>query len=343
MEKRAKVAFIGCGAHATSSLYPTIHTIPQLELVAVCDLKEELAARNTRWFGALRWYKDAEEMLGKEELDGVIIVGTPQMHVEVGKLCLDAGIPILVEKPSAVSHTEAVSLAQYAEQRGLWGAVAYMKRYAVCYRMAKRIADSPEFGGIHALEAKFSNGPYPAIWGIEDPAKAFLVGQVVHIFNLARFFCGEIKEIYAKLRRLNPNMFAYAIAGEFQDGTPFTMNLNSLEAGDWKISEKLVLSGDGCWLEVDDMLNLRYHPKSIPFSEFNVGGRTQTIDWHPEWTELLATKAEGAFGYRDEIEAFARACLGEDKPKSTLWDGAKDLRISDAVWESANTGKAVEI
>jgi len=344
MEKRkARIAFIGCGGHATASLYPTIHTISIIDLVAVCDLKEELAKRNARYFGALRWYTDVEEMLKREELDGAIIVGTPQMHCEVGRICLDAGVPIFVEKPSAVSYGEAVELAKYAEERGLWGAVAYMKRYAVCYRMAKEIVDSPEFGAIQLLETRFSNGPYPAIWGIEDPAKAFLIGQVVHIFNLARFFCGEIGEVYAKLHRLTSNMFGYAVVGEFQSGISFVMNLNSFEAKDWKISERLALSGNGCWLEVVDMLHLRYRPRNLPFQEFSVGGRTQIIEWDPEWTELMATKAEGAFGYRGEIEAFARACLGEDRPKSTLWDGAKDLQISEAVWESASSNKPVRI
>jgi predicted dehydrogenase len=341
--RKARIGFIGCGSHASSSLYPAIHTIPQIELAAVCDLKEELARRNARSFGALRWYTDVREMLRGEELDGAIIVGPPQMHCELGKLCLDAGLPILVEKPSAVSHKEAVELAQHAEDAGLWGAVAYMKRYAVCYRMARKIAFSQEFGGIHCLEARFSNGPYPAIWGIEDPAKAFLIGQVVHIFNLARFFCGEIGEVYAKLHRLNPSMFAYAIAGEFESSIPFVMNLNSLEAGDWKISERLALSGDSCWLEVEDMLRLHYHPRSLPLQEFKVGGRTQTVSWSPEWTELMATKAEGAFGYRGEIEAFARACLGEEKPESTLWDGARDLQVSEAVWGSATQGRPMLI
>jgi UDP-N-acetylglucosamine 3-dehydrogenase len=150
-ERKAKIAFIGCGGHATNSLYPTIHTIPVIDLVAVCDLKEELARRNARYFGALRWYTDVDEMLSKEELDGAIIVGTPQMHCQIGKKCLDAGLPIFVEKPSAVSYEEAVDLAKYADAKGLWGAVAYMKRYAVCYQMAKRIAESEEFGGIHFL------------------------------------------------------------------------------------------------------------------------------------------------------------------------------------------------
>ncbi len=342
-DRKARIGFVGCGSHATSVLYPTLHRIPHLELVAVCDLKEELAKRNARFFGALRWYTDVREMLEKEELDGVIIVGPPQMHVEVGKICLDAGKPIFVEKPSAISYKEALSLARYAEERGLWGAVAYMKRYAVGYRMAKHIATSPEFGGVHFLQIEFSNGPYPAIWGIEDPAKAFLIGQAVHLFNLARFFGGEIVEVQAKLYRLNANMFAFAIVGQFQSGVPFVMNLNSLEAKDWKIRERLCLSGNGCYLEVIDKVQLRYRPRELLFSDFKVGGRTQVVTWSPEWTELMATKAEGAFGYQAEVEAFVRACLGEGKPASDLWDGAKDLQIAEAVWESANTGKPVSL
>lgn len=100
MEKKAKLGFIGCGSHATSSLYPTIHTIPEIELVAVCDLKEELAKRNARNFGALRWYADVEKYVIKRKTGWRYSGGVPQMRCEVGKKCLDAGLPIFVEKPS---------------------------------------------------------------------------------------------------------------------------------------------------------------------------------------------------------------------------------------------------
>jgi hypothetical protein len=118
-EKKACIAFIGCGSHANTSLYPAIHTIPQIELSAVCDLKEELAKRNAHWFGAGRCYTNLDEMLRKESLDGAIVVGPPQMYCEVGKRCLDAGLPIHVEKPSAVSYKEAMELAEYARKKGL--------------------------------------------------------------------------------------------------------------------------------------------------------------------------------------------------------------------------------
>lgn len=341
--KKARIGFVGCGGHATHSLYPAIHLIPEFDLVAVCDLKEELAKRNARMFGALRYYTDLAKMLREEQLDGAVVCGVPQMHCEVGRQCLDAGLPIFVEKPSAVSYKDAVKLAEHADKRRLWGSVAYMKRYSVCYNMAKTIVAREEFGKLSALEARFSNGPYPAIWGIEENARAFLIGQVVHIFNLARFFAGEAAEIYAKLNQVAVDRFGYAITVGFASGVVGVMNLNALESSEWKISERLALSGYDCWLEVEDMIHLRYHPKLAPVTGFTPYGRSQTIEWRPDWTELLANKSVGAFGYKGELQNFARSCLGLDKPKATLWDGAKDLQISEAVWKSAQTGKVVKI
>jgi len=342
-DKRANIAFVGCGSHATQSLYPTVHTISQMNLVAVCDLKEELARRNARWFGANKWYTELDEMLDKEALDGVIIVGPPQMHCEVGKQCLDAGLPIHVEKPSAVSYRDAVDLAEYAKKKGLWGSVGYMKRYSTCYGLAKSIVDKEEFGKISVIDVKFANGPYPPIWGIKEAAKAFLIGQVVHIFDLIRFFGGELAEVYAKLNQVTVDKFGYAIAVGFKNGAVGVMNLNALELPEWCSNERLVVTGHDSWLEVDDMIHLRYYPKLPPIAGFTVGGRRQAIEWRPDWTEIMATKAEGAFGYRGELEGFALSCLGEDRPRANLWDGARDLQVSEAVWQSANSGEVVVI
>jgi len=61
------------------------------------------------------------------------------------------------------------------------------------------------------------------------------------------------------------------------------------------------------------------------------------------WTEILGTKAEGTFGYRGEFEGFVRSCLEEERPRANLLDGAKDLLVSEAISQSYNTGKIVEL
>lgn len=347
MMERVRIGFVGCGDHATGFLYPTIHTIAEIDLIAVCDLKEELARRNARNFGARKWYTNLGKMLSEEKLDGVVIVGTPQMHYQVGKQCLYAGLPIFVEKPSAISYKEALDLAEYAKDKGLFGAVAYMKRCSTCYRMAKAITEKEEFGAINEIEVRFANGRYPAIWGIKEPARAFLIGQAVHILDLIRFFCGEVTEIYASLNEVeridNDGIFGYAITVTFKNGAVGVMNLNASQCPDFQMSEYFAVAGYECWLEAKDMVSLNYHPRIKSMPEFNPEGRAQTLRWAPEITEMLVSKAEGMAGYKGELQNFARVMMGKEKISADLFDGAKALQIAEAIWESSQTKKPVKI
>jgi len=352
--KAAKIAFVGCGGHATGSLYPTIHTIPEFDLVAVCDKQKELAERNARNFGARRMYTDLDTMFAQEKLDGAVIVGPPQMHYEVGKRCLDAGLPIFVEKPSALTYKEALELAEYAKKRKLYGAMAFMKRSSTAYRMAKGIVAKKEFGRPTALEVRFCNGRYPAIWGIKEPERAYLIGQAVHIFDLIRFFGGDVSEIYATLsvfkRYEAAANFAYAISVRFKDGAVGVMNMNACQGPSFQMSEYFMVAGMECWLEVRDMVELNYHANTKPMPElinplagYGTMGRAQIFQWRPEFTEYLGSKAEGMVGYAGELQNFARKILGLDELRADLFDGAKALQIAEAIWESSQAGKAVKI
>src|SRR5436309_1037967 len=61
-----RLAVIGAGNQCTASLMPGIPSIPEIDLVAVCDLKRELAERNARRFGARAVYPDAARQAGKK-------------------------------------------------------------------------------------------------------------------------------------------------------------------------------------------------------------------------------------------------------------------------------------
>ena len=96
-----RVGFVGCGRQASASWYPNFATIPELDLLACCDLQAALAERNARFFGARRWYTNLSDMIEKEDLDAVMVVGPPDMHFECGKQVLAAGLPLMMEKPAA--------------------------------------------------------------------------------------------------------------------------------------------------------------------------------------------------------------------------------------------------
>src|SRR6266540_2294959 len=108
MGRLVRIGFVGCGSHATQNIYPAlrlgVYGSPSLkeplgELIACCDLKEDLAKRNAKVFGFERWYTDHREMIEKEDLDCIIAVLHPSVQPRVAIDSLDAGLPVFIEKP----------------------------------------------------------------------------------------------------------------------------------------------------------------------------------------------------------------------------------------------------
>src|SRR5204863_1224600 len=121
-----RLAVIGAGRQCTASLMPGIPYIPELDLVAVCDLKRELAEANARRFGAPAVYTDFPAMLREQSPDAVMVVGPPQMHEEIGLAVLEAGCHLFIEKPASPTVEGAKRLVDTARRAGKAGQVGHM-------------------------------------------------------------------------------------------------------------------------------------------------------------------------------------------------------------------------
>ena len=340
--RQAKLAFIGCGGFATHSIFPQIALVPEIDLVAVCDIVKEKAERNARNFGARRVYTDMHEMLDKEELDGVFAIGPAPQQYKLAPEVLKRGIPVYVEKPSANTSAEARELAELAEANGVWGQVGFMKRFADPYTIAKEIVGREEFGPIHVIKCKFGQGPYPQIWGIDSAKRAMLIGQLVHIFDLIRFFGGDVTEVHALFKSVTDTQFAYAVSLQFECGAIGQLDVNSLEdkTGFRDIAEILELIGLETHVICEDKLGVRYQPKVDWTTATPHTGRYECV-WRPGWTGIARSQA--TFGYTGEVRHFARRCLGQVEGGPDLWDSYKALKIGEAIYESAHGAGTVEI
>jgi predicted dehydrogenase len=334
-QRQARLAFIGCGGFATASIFPCIHQVPQIDLVAVCDILRERAERNARHFGARRLYTDLEEMLDKEELDGVFVIGPAPQQYELAPHVLRRGIPVYVEKPAANKASEARELAELAKAHRTWGQVGFMKRFAYVYLMAKEILARPEFGPLHMVNCKFGQGPYPQIWGIDSAKRAFLIGQCVHIFDLIRFFGGDVAAVQAVYHEATPTQFAYLINAEYVSGAVGQVNINGLECtqGFRDIIERLELVGLGTSVFCDEKQHLRWLPRDEWSKAIPQTGR-YIHAYEPSWTGTANTRAN--YGYLGEVEHFALRCLGEREGGPDLWDSYRAQQIGEAVYDSAH-------
>ncbi len=338
MADKVKIAFIGCGGHASAQLYPMFHRIGEIDLVAVVDQVEEKRLHAQRQFGALRGYADVEEMLDKENPEGVCISGPPQMHYEVGKQVLRRGIPIFVEKPSAIDFAHAYDLAESARKAGTFGMTAFMKRFATAYEKAKEITQREEFGPVSMVSVRYTHGAYPSIWGIPERALVCLIGNQCHAFDLARYYGGDVKELYARLCDQGEGRFAFAVTLQFENGAVGLLNSNATDDPGWNIRETLNVSGILCSVDVENMIQLNYRPSK---------------QWAPElgpWREgmyaephAVAHSMGGRWsGYEGELRHFAQCIRGTVQNRASLYDGAASLAIAEAIWESAHSGRPVQ-
>jgi predicted dehydrogenase len=339
-EDKVRIAFIGCGGHANHSLYPVIHRINEMDLVAVVDSVEEKRLRVQRLFGALRSYAEIDEMLDKEKPEGVCVIGPPQMHYEVGMQVLKRGIPIFVEKPSSIDFDHAYKLAESARKAGTFGMTAFMKRFATAYEEAKAITMRPEFGPVSMVSVRYTHGAYPLIWGLEPEALCCLVGNQCHAFDLARYYGGNVVELYAKLCDHGQGRFAFAVTLGFENGAVGLLNSNATDDPSWNIRETLNVSGLLCSVDVEDMIFLNYRARE------SWSPNLRNYPWRQGTYALPHAVAYGQggqyLGYEGELRHFAKCIRTGETPISSLYDGAASLAIAEAIWESSHTGKPVK-
>lgn len=109
-----KASILGCGTISDSHAQ-LITKIPGCSLAAVCDTEPLMAKQMAERFGVDHWFTDVREMLETIHPNVVHITTPPQSHFPLGKICLEAGCNIFVEKPFTLDLNEAEKLISMAE------------------------------------------------------------------------------------------------------------------------------------------------------------------------------------------------------------------------------------
>ena len=186
--------------------------IPEVELVACCDLDEERRRGIAAQFGIPRHYADYRAMLERERPDFVDVITPPASHLEI---CSDAarrGIPIICQKPLATSYDDARQIVGAAEQAGVRFMVHENFRFQPWHREIKRLLDAGAIGDrLHSLafRTRMGDGWGPNAYLPRQPyfreyPRLLVFENGVHFIDTYRYLAGEISRVTAWHRRLNP-------------------------------------------------------------------------------------------------------------------------------------------
>ena len=149
-------------------------------------------------------YTDYREMLRKGDVDAVDIYTPPYLHHTMVLDSIAAGKHVFVEKPLAVSVKAARVMVEAAEKEGKVLGVAEVLRYGPDTRMIKWTIDQGYIGEVQMIV----NAIIGCYWSPDKIAagtpwrhKKVTAGGGpsidvgVHIFDMARYYCGEIEEV----------------------------------------------------------------------------------------------------------------------------------------------------
>lgn len=160
-------------------------TLPQERLQAVCGRRAETAtAFGLRW-GA-RVHDRLAALLADPAVDAVYVATPHSEHAAVALACIEAGKPVLCEKPLAANAAQARELIALARERGVFLMEALWTRYLPALRQAEAWLQQGRIGRLLAIQSSFGfRCDYDPLHRNFNPALAGGTLLDIGIYNLS--------------------------------------------------------------------------------------------------------------------------------------------------------------
>ena len=239
-------------------------------------------------------------MLDECRPEAVIVVGTPQMHYELGLEVAARGMNLFVEKPPAPSAGEARRLARRVAAAGHAGMVGTMLRHTTAIRLLKDLMRQEEFGdGLFCSGRLFAPGPVSDdYYRLGSAPQAYLGSQAIHLIDCMRFLMGEVTEVTARLGTRG-DAFSFAAGLAFASGAVGVLGCTSHAAA---LETEIVVGGSGGQTAiVTNAKELRVIGSSPAGGV--LGGYADVPSWG--WNQGYTYAGTLRHGYLEELHAFA--------------------------------------
>ena len=312
-----KIGWIGSGIHATQMLLPQLlrHNV---EIAALCDIDAVRLANAGRQFGVSRLTVDAMELIRFPGIDAVGMAVGPDQHLAFGRAALEHGLPVFMEKPPSGSAEGARILRDASERAGKPLLVGFMKRYSVGNRLAHNILKSGRFGPVLGLTGYYMTAPGYFAGNVDYTG--FFLHHCVHYMDLVSFLVSPVTGIAARKVEKTPGRVLFHVAFDFECGAIGTIAMGTIQSRGTPV-ERLELMGDHQRLEVEDVVEVRWH-RNPPFKTADpaatLADDQDTLIWKPNFT---AAANEDFKGYHALLADVVPALQGATTPAPTIHDG----------------------
>ncbi|MFI7699637.1 Gfo/Idh/MocA family protein [Nonomuraea sp. NPDC049480] len=321
---RTRVAVVGTGDWWGFHHARVFSGREDAELRAIVGRTEQRTVERARRFG-VRPYLDVEEMIVQERPDLISVCLPNEDHFATTQLLVEAGIPLLVEKPLVFSLDEADVLIAEAEARRLFFAINFNHRYARPVRLAAAAIERGELGRLVFATWRFGGEA-----GTSRHPHANLIETQCHGFDMVEHLCGPIASVTAQMTG-GPPYTTMAIAVRFASGAVGTLLGTYDSSYAYPGTHLLEINGTrGRILVEDTVRRYTYTPAGDETSRVWQAGYFNDDDrgFHATFDRHV-----------DEVLAALRA---GDPPPVHARAGRRALELAHAVIRSYESGKRVD-
>jgi predicted dehydrogenase len=209
--ERYRVGLVGYGLAGQAFHAPLIEATPELELAFVVTSNAERAEHARGRYPAVEVLPDVEALWRRREQQDLVVVATPnRAHVPVGLAALEAGLPVVVDKPLAATAADGRRLQEAAESRSLMLAVFHNRRWDGDMLTLRRLIAEGALGEVLRFESRFERWR-PEIradaWrerAAREDAGGVLFDLGPHLIDQALLLFGPVDGVYAEVDRRRP-------------------------------------------------------------------------------------------------------------------------------------------
>ncbi|PQV63222.1 putative dehydrogenase [Abditibacterium utsteinense] len=325
MNEKLKIALIGTGGWAREH-GRILQGRADVDFCAVVGRNPERTAVRAAQYGTTP-YTDIQAMLAAQKPDLVCVCLPNQHHFEATLQLLEAGVPLLVEKPLVFEMEQANALLEAAKKRDLFFAINFNHRYAKPLQLAKDAIEGGKLGEIIFATWRFGGE------GSSDHPHANLIETQCHAFDQLEWLCGPIESIAAQMTDLTGQGFStLALSLRFASGAVGSLLGTYDSSYAYRDTQRIEINGTKGRVLIED---------TVRRFEFQSAGDEIAQTWQAGYFNDHDREFHRTFDRH--MDAVLTAFRAGQKPPVGAWWGKRALQLALAAIESHETGRRVGV
>jgi UDP-N-acetyl-2-amino-2-deoxyglucuronate dehydrogenase len=341
-EKVIGFGVVGCGVVADYHI-GAIGAVAGARLVGVSDLVEQ-RARETGEKYQVPWHTDYQQLLACPEVDVICICTPSGVRLPLAADAAAAGKHLVIEKPIDISLANADRIIAAARNAGVQLMCVFQLRYGAAVNRARQAIQEGKLGKVALGDAYikwyrpqeyYDSAGWRGTWAMEGGGA--LMTQGIHTVDLLQWIMGPVKRVTARMGTLVHKVEVedtVAAILEYESGALGVVEATT--AAHPGMPAKLEFSGSRGSIVVE----------ADQVTVWEVEGEAGSLarEASSEVGKAASdSKTFGTAGHKEQIAEMVRVITAGGKPLIDGHEGRKTLELILAIYQSASTGKPVEL